>query len=74
MPASLTTQPGFWVGHLFTPYGVEISTIKEIVNRHFSRAELNLLLLKPKPVTTELWGKTAGQTALLLAVSGVGES
>ncbi len=59
LPASLTTQPGFWVGHLFTPYGIEISTIKEIVNSHFARAELNLLLLKPGPVTTEALGLNA---------------
>jgi glutamate synthase (NADPH/NADH) large chain len=59
LPASLATQPGFWVGHLFTPYEIEISIVKEIINRHFANAELNLLLFQPGPVTTEALGLNA---------------
>ena len=59
LPASLATQPGFWVGHLFTPYEIDVSVLKEKINDCFARSELNLLLFQPGPVTCEALGLSA---------------
>ena len=59
LPASLATQPGFWVGHLFTPYEIDVAAVKEKINNCFAKAELNLLLFQPGPVTCEALGLSA---------------
>ena len=59
LPASMATQPGFWVGHLFLPCGTEYSSIQEKVNNHFSNAGLNLILSQPGPVRIEALGASA---------------
>lgn len=59
LPASMATQPGFWVGHLFIPYGIEFSSIQETLNRLFANAGLNLMLTQPGPVRTEALGSSA---------------
>ena len=59
LPASLPTQPGFWVGHLIVPCGLEFSSIQEKINQHFIQANLNLLLTQPGPVRTDALGLNA---------------
>ncbi len=59
LPASLATQPGFWVGHLLLPYGTQFVDIQDEINRQFTLAELNLLLAQPGPVRTEALGAGA---------------
>ncbi len=57
--ASLATQPGFWVGHLFLPHDMDFSTVEEEINRQFSLAGLNLLLLQPGPIRSEALAASA---------------
>ena len=59
LPASMATQPGFWIGHLFIPFGVDFSTVEQAINREFSKAGLNLLIAQPGPVRTEALGVSA---------------
>jgi glutamate synthase (NADPH/NADH) large chain len=59
LPASLATQPGFWIGHLLVPHGIDFPVILEKINRQFSNNELNLLLTQPGPVRSEALGVSA---------------
>jgi glutamate synthase (NADPH/NADH) large chain len=59
LPASLATQNGFWVGHLFIPFGMEYTDIQAVINNEFDQAGLNLLLAEPGPVRCEALGLNA---------------
>ncbi|BBB48649.1 glutamate synthase-related protein [Pelolinea submarina] len=59
LPASLATQTGFWVGHLFIPFGMDYTTVQASINREFDQAGLNLLLAEPGPVRCEALGLNA---------------
>ncbi len=59
LPASLATQPGFWVGHFFIPHGVEYASITQQVNQHFLDADLNILFRQAGPVRIEALGINA---------------
>jgi len=59
LPASLATQTGFWVGHLFIPFGMEYTGIQSAINSAFDQAGLNLLLAEPGPVRCEALGLNA---------------
>ena len=59
LPASMATQPGFWIGHLFIPYGVDFTSIEQTINDQFAKAGLNLLLALPGPVRAEALGASA---------------
>ncbi|MDK2981102.1 MAG: glutamate synthase large chain [Chloroflexota bacterium] len=59
LPASLATQTGFWVGHLFIPCGMDYSTVQTSINSRFEQAGLNLLLAEPGPVRCEALGLNA---------------
>ena len=59
LPATLTTQPGFWVGHLFIPSETSFQAIEEKITGQFTSAGLNLLLAQPGPVRFEALGLNA---------------
>lgn len=59
LPATMATQSGFWVGHLFLPYGIDYSTLQDQINTLFTSANLNLLIAQPGPVRTEFLGSNA---------------
>lgn len=40
LPATLTTQPGFWVGHLFIPSETSFQAIEEKITGQFTSAGL----------------------------------
>jgi glutamate synthase (NADPH/NADH) large chain len=41
--ATLTTHPGFWVGHLFIPAGIDNAELHDRLNFAFEQAGLNLI-------------------------------
>ncbi len=59
MPAHLVTHPGFWVGHLFVPTTLDLSTIHEEITQRFQSQGLHLLLLQPGRVRKEVLGQNA---------------
>ena len=42
--SSLATLPGFWVGHLFTPTHINVSSLLDDIHNRFNDAGLNLLI------------------------------
>lgn len=59
LPASMATQPGFWVGHLFIPYGSDIEKVQQVIFQHFTDSDLNVLISQPGPVRAEALGINA---------------
>jgi glutamate synthase (NADPH/NADH) large chain len=59
LPAYLATNPGFWVGHLFIPGGIEAEAIRQAMSTRFNEAGLNLLLIQPGRVRKEALGQSA---------------
>ena len=59
LPATMATQSGFWIGHLFLPYGIDYSALQDQINSLFANANLNLLIAQPGPVRTEFLGSNA---------------
>lgn len=59
LPAYLATNPGFWVGQLFIPGGMEITGLREQISTRFNEAGLNLMLMQPGRVRKEALGQSA---------------
>ena len=59
MPFSLAASPGFWVGHLFVPHGIDFSALAGEIAHRFSAADLGLLIQQPGRVRTEALGQNA---------------
>ncbi len=61
--ASLATDPGFWVGHVFIPRQIDLDTARDVINAHFSAAGLSLLIERPGRVLPEALGRHARDSA-----------
>ncbi len=59
--ASLTSHPGFWVGHLFVPQSVNDSDLYDQVQFAFDQAGLNLIYQQPGRIRPEVLGAFARQ-------------
>lgn len=57
--SSLSTQPGFWVGHLFLPASLDTSVLFDELNARFNDAGLNLLLAQLGRVRSSVLGQSA---------------
>jgi glutamate synthase (NADPH) large chain len=57
--SSLATQSGFWVGHLFSPNGFDVSQLLDVLNLRFNDAGLNLLIAQLGRIRSNVLGQNA---------------
>ena len=57
--ASLATDPGFWVGHLFIPRALDLQGVRERLHEAFAAKGLQLLVDQPGRVRPEALGPQA---------------
>lgn len=63
MRASMAAEPGFWVGHLFVPNGVDFAALRDGISACFNEAGLNVLLDLPGRTRPEALGRNARMKA-----------
>lgn len=55
--ASLATDPGFWVGHVFIPRTLDLQTMRDRLHEGFTAAGLQMLIDQPGRVRPEALGR-----------------
>ena len=60
--SAMATDPHFWVGHLFIPRALDLQTIRDIINKQFNAAGLNILIDQPGRTRPEALGRQAAIT------------
>lgn len=55
--ASLATDPGFWMGHVFIPRALDLQTVRERLHEGFAAAGLQMLIDQPGRVRPEALGR-----------------